>query len=50
MNPKITEILQEEVGQVFANVLEHAGVFKRDASGRAAFLRFVEYVNREAAL
>ena len=46
----ITEILQEEVGQVFANVLEHAGVFKRDASGKAAFLRFVEHVNREAVI
>jgi len=38
-------ILQEEVGQVFAQVLEHAGVYKRTAEGRAAFLRFAEYVN-----
>ena len=42
----ITAILREEVGHVFAQVLEHAGVYKRDAAGRAAFLRFVEQVNR----
>ncbi len=40
------DILREEVGKVFMQVLEHAGVYKRDASGRAAFLRFVDYVNR----
>ena len=34
------EILRQEVGVVFAKVLEHAGVFKRDEQGRAAFLRF----------
>ena len=38
------EILQKEVGEVFKTVLEHAGVFKRDEAGRAAFLRFVESV------
>ena len=35
-------ILQKEVGEVFKTVLEHAGVFKRDAAGRDAFLRFAE--------
>lgn len=35
-------ILQKEVGVVFSTVLEHAGVFRRDESGRAAFLRFVD--------
>ena len=34
-------IVQEETGLVFAQVLEHAGVFKRDPAGREAFLRFV---------
>ena len=38
-------ILQEEVGLVFSKVLEHAGVYGRDAEGKAAFLRFVDYVN-----
>ena len=42
-------ILQEEVGRVFAKVLEHAGVYKRTEEGRAAFLRFVDSVNREMA-
>jgi len=37
-------ILRDEVGKVFAKVLEHAGVFKRDQQGREAFLRFVEAV------
>ena len=37
-------ILQKEVGEVFKTVLEHAGVFKRDAAGREAFLRFAESV------
>ena len=37
-------ILQTEVGKVFAQVLEHAGVYKRTEAGHAAFLRFVESV------
>ena len=40
-------ILKMEVGKVFAQVLEHAGVFKRNAEGAAAFDRFVNYVNQE---
>lgn len=43
----ITVLLQQEVGLVFARVLEHAGVYKRDETGRAAFHRFVEYVNTQ---
>ena len=38
------DILRQEVGVVFSKVLEHAGVFKRDESGRAAFLRFAESI------
>ena len=38
------EILRQEVGAVFATVLEHAGVFKRTAEGRDAFLRFIHTV------
>ena len=41
----VTKILQDEVGIVFAKVLEHAGVYKRDDAGKSAFLKFVEYVN-----
>ncbi len=39
-------ILQEEVGAVFLRVLEDAGVFKRDEAGQAAFLRFIDSVNK----
>ena len=35
------EILRREVGAVFAQVLEHAGVFKCTPEGREAFLRFI---------
>ena len=38
------DILQQEVGAVFAQVLEHAGVYKRTPEGQAAFLRFVDSV------
>ena len=38
------DIVKKETGLVFAQVLEHAGVYKRTAEGRAAFLRFVERI------
>ncbi len=38
------DIVQKETGLVFAQVLEHAGVYKRDEAGRAAFLRFLQTV------
>jgi len=43
--PEITaetagDILRQETGMVFSRVLEHAGVYKRTESGRAAFRRF----------
>ncbi len=38
------EILQKEVGLVFAQVLEHAGVYKRTPNGSAAFQRFAASV------
>ena len=37
-------ILQDEVGQVFAEVLADAGVYKLDEAGRAGFVRFLESV------
>lgn len=40
----VMEIIQKEVGLVFATVLEHAGVYKRTDEGKAAFLRFAESV------
>ena len=45
--PENTEdILCREVGAVFRQVLEDAGVFKRDSLGQNAFLRFIESVNK----
>lgn len=41
----IMEILQKEVGKVFAKVLEHAGVYKRNTEGLKAFERFIDTVN-----
>ena len=46
-NPAITDeaeaeaLVRESVGQIFARVLEDAGVYKRTAEGQAAFRRFV---------
>ena len=37
-------ILQQEVGKVFAKVLEHAGVFKRDEKGTKAFEKFINQI------
>ena len=37
-------ILQDEVGQVFAQVLADAGVYKLDEAGRAGFVRFLASV------
>ena len=39
------DILLEETGKVFSEVLEDAGVYKCDEAGRAAFIRFVDAVN-----
>ncbi|MDO4617722.1 MAG: UDP-glucose--hexose-1-phosphate uridylyltransferase [Lachnospiraceae bacterium] len=37
----VSEILQEEIGQVFVHVLEDAGVYKTTPEGREAFRRFI---------
>ncbi|MGN0383046.1 MAG: UDP-glucose--hexose-1-phosphate uridylyltransferase [Eubacterium sp.] len=37
----VNEILQKEIGIVFAKVLEHAGVYKRTEEGKKAFARFI---------
>ena len=43
----VNDIIKQEIGKVFAKVLEHAGVYKRDEKGIAGFNRFVEYVNNK---
>lgn len=40
----VQEIVRTSVGQIFARVLEDAGVYKRTPEGQAAFRRFVEFV------
>lgn len=37
----IDKIIQDEVGLVYASILEQAGVYKRDEKGKAAFLKFI---------
>ena len=39
-------ILEQEVGKVFAKVLEDAGVFKRTPEGKQAFMRFIDSMNK----
>ena len=38
---EVSKIVQYEVGQVFARVLEDAGVYKYDEKGREAFMKFI---------
>ncbi len=42
----VHDILLREVGVVFSKVLEHAGVYQRNEAGKAAFLKFIDYVNQ----
>lgn len=38
----VMDIIKNEVGIVFGKVLEHAGVYKRNAEGMAAFEKFIK--------
>ncbi len=38
----VHDIIRKEIGSVFSQVLEDAGVYKRTPEGKAAFLRFIE--------
>ena len=40
------QIILQETGKVFAEVLEDAGVYKNTPEGKQAFARFVDHVNR----
>ena len=46
MNYDELNLTKDEIGIVFSKVLEDAGVFKRDEKGQAAFIKFIEYVNK----
>ena len=41
---EIRSVLEQEVGKVFVSVLEDAGVYKRDESGKEAFGRFIKSI------
>ena len=41
----VNDILQKEIGLVFSEVLEDAGVYKCTEEGRAAFQKFIDIVN-----
>lgn len=43
----VDEVIREEIGSVFAKVLEHAGVYKRNDDGRRYFDRFISFVNEK---
>lgn len=40
----VMDIIKKETGIVFGKVLEHAGVYKRDDAGKAAFQRFIDSI------
>ena len=42
----VMDILKAEIGNVFKEVLEHAGVYKRTKEGKKHFLAFVDCVNK----
>ncbi|MBE6679171.1 MAG: UDP-glucose--hexose-1-phosphate uridylyltransferase [Ruminococcaceae bacterium] len=42
----IDAVVEREIGRVFAEVLVHAGVYKCTEEGRAAFMKFVDTVNK----
>jgi UDPglucose--hexose-1-phosphate uridylyltransferase len=42
----IDEVVEKEIGLVFMQVLEDAGVYKRTEEGRAGFRRFIESLNK----
>jgi UDPglucose--hexose-1-phosphate uridylyltransferase len=40
----VHHIIRQEIGTVFAEILEHAGVFKRDIQGQQAFEKFMKHM------
>ncbi|MGG1246153.1 UDP-glucose--hexose-1-phosphate uridylyltransferase [Bacillus spizizenii] len=41
-NENVDLVIKEELGHVFARILEHAGVFKQTTEGKQAFRRFID--------
>lgn len=46
----VHDLVHNEVGKVFVRVLEDAGVYKQNAKGKAAFMRFVESIGIEGEI
>ena len=44
---ELNRIVEQEIGFVFAQVLEDAGVYKRTEEGREAFSRFLKACGAE---
>ena len=42
---QLHDILQKEIGLVFSGVLEDAGIYKHTSEGKAAFLRFIHFLD-----
>lgn len=42
----VHQIIQNEIGKVFVKVLECAGVYKRNESGKQAFMRFIHLLEK----
>lgn len=42
----VEDIVRHSIGVIFSNILENAGVYKRNGEGEAAFLRFIESCNQ----
>ena len=43
----LDEVIEQEIGAVFARVLEHCAVFAADEVGKAAFDKFIESVGSD---
>ena len=40
----VMDIIHDEIGKVFSEVLEDAGVYKRDEAGQKAFMKFIQSI------
>ncbi|TCN16404.1 UDPglucose--hexose-1-phosphate uridylyltransferase [Bacillus sp. BK006] len=49
-NENVYEILRKEIGIVFKEILEHAGVFKRDSQGQQAFKEFMNHLSNKSMI
>ena len=43
----VHQLVQQDVGRIFSEILGNAGVYKDTDEGREAFRRFCQHVNRK---